>query len=364
MVSRDTTPHSILVTGNLGYVGPGVIAQLRASYPDTRLIGFDAGFFAHCLTGVDALPERLLDQQILGDVRELAEQALEGVDTVIHLAAISNDPIGNLYEHVTLDINHRASVEIARRAALAGARRFVFASSCSVYGASGAEARDESSPVAPLSAYARSKLDAEAELASLASEAFSVTCLRFATACGMSDRLRLDLVLNDFVASALSSGAIELLSDGSAWRPLIHVKDMARAIAWAAARHGSHGGEYLCVNVGSDAWNVRIGELASAVQAELPGVGVTFAEGAAPDTRSYRVDFSAFAALAPQKLQPQVGIEEAVQDVRDGLERMQFADPRFREGPLIRLRTLTCLREQALLDEELRWERRSAQLVA
>ena len=364
MVSGDTTPRSILVTGNLGYVGPGVVAQLRSSYPTARIVGFDSGFFAHCLTGVRALPERYLDGQLLGDVRDVPPHALEGVDTVIHLAAISNDPIGNLYERVTLDINHRASVSLARQAAAAGARRFVFASSCSVYGAGGTDARHEGSPVAPLTAYARSKVDAESELASHTSGRFSVTCLRFATACGMSDRLRLDLVLNDFVASALTTGAIELLSDGSAWRPLIHVADMARSIAWAAARDATDGGEYLCVNVGSDGWNVRIRELADAVRAALDDVEVTFAEGAAPDTRSYRVDFSAFAALVPPQLQPRVGIEEAVHSVRDGLIRMRFADPHFREGSLIRLRTLSSLRDNALLDEELRWQRGSSQLVA
>ena len=363
MSSRDTTPRSILVTGNLGYVGPAVVAQLRASFPAARIVGLDAGFFAHCLTGAEALPERHLDAQLIADVREPPAGLLENVDTVVHLAAISNDPIGNLYEQVTRDINYGASVALARAAAIAGARQFVFASSCSVYGASGAEARDESSPTAPITAYARSKVEAEDELMGLASQELSVSCLRFATACGMSDRLRLDLVLNDFVASALTTGAIELLSDGSAWRPLIHVEDMARAIAWASAR-GSDGGEGLRVNVGSDGWNVRIRELAEAVEAELDGVEVTFAEGAAPDTRSYRVDFSSFSALAPSHLQPRVGVEEAVRGVRDGLRRMGFQDARFREGPLMRLHTLSTLRSRGLLGADLRWQGDADQLVA
>ena len=228
------------------------------------------------------------------------------------------------------------------------------------------KARTESSQVAPLTAYARSKVEAEAGLTELASDAFSVTCLRFATACGMSDRLRLDLVLNDFVPSGLTTGAIELLSDGSSWRPLIHVADMARAIAWASARHPADGGAQLCVNVGSDGWNVRIRELAEAVSNELAGVEVTFADGAAPDTRSYRVDFTAFDALAPDHLRPQVAVEEAVRGVRDGLVRMEFRDPNFREGSLMRLQTLNGLRRRELLDAELRWQHGSepARLVA
>jgi nucleoside-diphosphate-sugar epimerase len=349
------TPQSILITGNLGYVGPGVVAQLRASLPDVRLVGLDTGYFAHCLTGVDALPERKLDCQLLADVRELPDEALAGVDTIVHLAAISNDPIGNLYENVTLEVNHRASFALARRAKAAGVRRFVFASSCSVYGASGAEARTESSELAPLTAYARSKVETERELQTLVDSSFSATCLRFATACGMSDRLRLDLVLNDFVASALTTGAVVLLSDGSAWRPLIHVADMARAIDWACSRDLTDSDPFLSVNVGSDEWNVQIRDLAEAVSDAIPDVGVTFAESAAPDKRSYRVDFTAFNALAPSHLRPQVGVEQAVNELCAGLERMAFTDERFREGKLIRLHTLNALRRQGLLDQELRW---------
>ncbi len=364
MRSLSPTPASILVTGNLGYVGPPVVAQLRAAFPEARLMGLDAGYFAHCLTGVEASPERHLDCQFLADVRQAPRGVLEGVDTVVHLAAISNDPIGNLYESVTLDINHTASVELARCARGAGVRRFVFASSCSVYGTTGDNARTEDSDVAPLTAYARSKIETERELELLADDAFSTTCLRFATACGMSDRLRLDLVLNDFVASAVSTGAIELLSDGSAWRPLIHVSDMARSIVWAATRESADSGRHLCVNVGSNEWNVRIRDLAEAVGSELPGVTVAFADGAAPDKRSYRVDFSAFTALVPDRLRPRIGLGQAVADLRAGLERMAFSDERFREGALIRLHTLNRLRDRGLLDEDLSWRAGATHLAA
>jgi nucleoside-diphosphate-sugar epimerase len=231
----------ILITGNMGYVGPGLVAHLRAVHPDATLLGYDSGFFAHCLTGADGLPERRLDAQHFGDVRDLPPHLLEGVDAVVHLAAVSNDPIGNRYEDVTMRINHEATVEVARRAREAGVRSFVMASSCSVYGAAeDGTPRDETSQVAPITAYARSKIASELDLEPLADDGFTVTCLRFATACGMSDRLRLDLVLNDFVAGAMASGRITVLSDGSPWRPLIHVSDMARAADWAIGRRLAH----------------------------------------------------------------------------------------------------------------------------
>ncbi|MEZ5099309.1 MAG: SDR family oxidoreductase [Thermoleophilia bacterium] len=348
------TPRRILITGNLGYVGPRVVSHLSRALPGAALVGIDAGYFAHGLTGVDALPERALAVQHYADVRAVPDEALAGVDAVVHLAAISNDPIGNKYEDVTLEINHRASVELARRARDAGVRSYVFASSCSVYGTGGDEARTEASEVAPLTAYARSKVVTERDVQELADDRFVITCLRFATACGWSERLRLDLVLNDFVASAVSTGAIVLLSDGTAWRPLIHVDDMARAIEWGVTRDPANGGPFVAINAGSDAWNYRIRELAEAVGEELEGVRVEIQGGAAADKRSYRVDFGRYRELAPDH-QPRVSLQEAVRGLRDGLARMGFADADFRASGLIRLRTLEGLREQGLLDERLAW---------
>ncbi len=343
----------ILVTGNLGYVGPSVMRRLRAAYPEVELVGLDMGYFAHCLTGPGVLPEAVLDVQHYGDVRSLPPGLLEGVDAVVHLAAISNDPMGNAFEEVTLEINHRATVELAWQAKVAGASRFVFASSCSLYGVAGEEARTESSPLNPLTAYARSKVMAERDLAGLADASFRVTCLRYATACGMSPRLRLDLVLNDFVACALASGRIVVLSDGTPWRPLIHVDDMALAALWALER-GESGGDYLAVNVGSDGWNYRVADLAAAVARLLPGVTVEINRDARPDKRSYRVDFGLYRSLAPDH-QPQVDLETAVSDLAEGLRGMGFSDPRFRESHLMRLRTLTHLRDRGLLTDRLTW---------
>ncbi|MFW6371438.1 MAG: NAD-dependent epimerase/dehydratase family protein, partial [Bacteroidota bacterium] len=205
----------ILIIGNMGYVGPGTVKQLRETYPDSELIGFDIGYFANHLTHTHILPEVRLNRQIIGDVRQFPAGILEGVDAIVYLAAISNDPMGAVYQEVTMDVNFRSAVRIAGLARAAGVKSFVYASSCSIYGAADDYPKTESDTLAPLTAYAKSKVAAEIGLAKLASKGFIVTCLRFATACGMSDRLRLDLVLNDFVAGAIISKEINILSDGT-----------------------------------------------------------------------------------------------------------------------------------------------------
>jgi nucleoside-diphosphate-sugar epimerase len=346
----------ILITGNLGYVGPQVVQRLRESREGAWIGGLDAGFFAHCLTGASAVPERLLDAQYFTDVRATPPEILEGVDAIVHLAGISNDPIGNAFEEVTLAINHRATVALAAGAKAAGVGAFIFASSCSIYGQADDAPRDEESELGPLTAYARSKALAEADLAELADESFTVTCLRFATACGMSDRLRLDLVLNDFVASAIAAGRIDIMSDGTPWRPLIHVSDMARAIDWAIGRSASSddASSYLAVNVGTDVWNFQVRELAEGVARALPGITVSVNPDAVPDKRSYRVNFAKFERLAPAH-QPGVDLQSAVLDLTEGLRRMAFRDVGFRGSQLARLPVLTRLRSMELIDEELRW---------
>jgi nucleoside-diphosphate-sugar epimerase len=327
---------------------------LRTVLPQAHLTGFDSGFFAGCLIDPRFFPEAALDEQKFGDIRRPPADLYTSVDAVVQLAAISNDPMGSKFERVTGEINMAAVVRAAQEARAAGARHFVFASSCSVYGAAGSEARTEDSPVNPLTAYARSKIASEAALAPLAAPDFIVTCLRFATACGFSPRLRLDLVLNDFVASALATGRITILSDGTPWRPLIHVHDMARAIEWAATRGPDQGGAFLTVNAGSNLWNYQVRELAEAVRAELGQVEVSVNPHALPDKRSYRVDFGRFAALAPGH-RPQETLPAAVRGLADGLRAAGFKDADFRQSNYIRLKVLSDLRAQNLLSEDLTW---------
>jgi nucleoside-diphosphate-sugar epimerase len=353
-VSRSFEPKGVLITGNLGYVGPSVVERLRLTRPNALLIGFDAGYFAHCLTGATAPPERHLDRQYFGDLRAFPAELLSEVDAIVHLAAISNDPIGNAFENVTYAVNCRATSALAARAREAGVRSFVFASSCSVYGFAEDAPRTEASPPAPITAYARSKVQAESDLRALAADDFCVTSLRFGTACGMSDRLRLDLVLNDFVAAAVASGRITLLSDGSAWRPLIHVRDMARAIDWALRRTPESGGPFLAVNAGRDEWNYRVRDLAEAVADVVRGAEISIKGGAQADRRSYRVSFDLFRRLALD-YQPQIELNDAVRELRDGLARMNFADENFRGSQLMRLKVIECHQRRGLLSDRLEW---------
>jgi nucleoside-diphosphate-sugar epimerase len=344
----------ILVIGNMGYVGPGTVSQLRSTYPDAELIGFDIGYFANHLTDTDFLPEVKLNKQIIGDVRKFPAEILEGVDAVAYLAAISNDPMGAQYEKVTMDVNYRSCVRIAEQAKAAGVKSFVFASSCSIYGAAEGLPKTETDTLNPLTAYARSKVSAEKELALLSNKEFTVTCLRFATACGMSKRLRLDLVLNDFVAGAIISKEINILSDGTPWRPLINVLDMALAIEWGIGRQASNGGEYLAVNTGTSSWNYQVTDLAEAVSKVVPGCRVTIKKDAPPDKRSYRVNFDLYKKLAPNH-QPKHDLHLTIQDLYDSISTMRQIDPKYRDSKFMRLKILASLREKGFLNENLNW---------
>jgi nucleoside-diphosphate-sugar epimerase len=355
MVNNNGRSKRILITGSMGYVGPALVRHLRNQFPDSKLIGFDSGFFAHNLTGTRRLPESLLDTVHFGDIRNFPAELLDGVDAVVHLAAISNDPMGKTFEAVTEAINEKASIALAKLAEQRGVGCFVFASSCSIYGAAEGRPRRESDPLNPLTAYARSKVAMENALRETNSGNMTVTCLRFATACGMSDRLRLDLVLNDFVASALATGEITVLSDGTPWRPLIDVGDMARAIEWAICRLPEQGGRFLAVNAGSNKGNYQVRELAEVVAAQLPGTKVSINREAPPDKRSYQVDFSLFAELAPSNL-PSRTLAQSVENLCVGLRGMGFSDSEFRSSPLMRLKTLNQHIADGRLSSDLRWQ--------
>lgn len=322
---------NILLTGNLGYIGPVVVNFFKNQFPHVHIKGLDAGYFKDCVMD-KALFEHEVDEQIIGDVRAISEEALVGIDAIVHLAAISNDPMGNEFGELTQQVNYEATARLAKMAKSAGVKRFVFASSCSTYGA-GADVCSEASAVAPLTVYARSKVQSEQALEPLADGDFQVTCLRFATACGASPRLRLDLVVNDFVASALTKGKIELLSQGTSWRPMIDVNDMARAFAWGCVRGGE---PFLIVNAGASNANYQIRELADIVAKVIGNVSVEIKAGAAPDKRSYQVDFSLYESQAVD-FTPQVSMTESVIQLVASLKRAQFDDAHFRESDFVRL---------------------------
>jgi nucleoside-diphosphate-sugar epimerase len=338
----------------MGYVGPAVARDLREHFPTAELIGYDNGYFAHCLTAASRLPESYLNVQHFGDLRDFPSALLDGVDAVIHLGAVSNDPMGNRFEQVTEEINFKASARLAELAAARGVRHFAFASSCSVYGAAGTAARTERDEVNPLTAYARSKIATEGVLATLSRGEMRVTSLRFATACGMSERLRLDLVLNDFVACALTAGEITVLSDGTPWRPLIDTRDMAAALRWAITRPLEQGGSFLVVNVGSDAWNFQVKDLADAVAAAVAGAKVHINDRAPPDKRSYRVDFGLFKRLAPAHV-PTRPLSDSIGALKDGLTAMGFKDRNFRNSDYMRLKALEQHMAAGRMLPDLRW---------
>lgn len=344
----------ILITGNMGYIGPCVEEQLLNSIPGVELIGLDIGFFAHCITNSKVLPETRIATQHFMDIRTISDTTLEGVDTVIHLAAISNDPMGNAFEEPTIAINATATEHFARSAKKAGVKRFVYASSCSMYGSAGETPRTEEAALNPLTAYARSKVASEKVIEKIADENFVVTSLRFSTACGMSERLRLDLVLNDFVAGAVVGKKVTILSDGSPWRPLIHIKDMARAIEWAALRESKNGGSFVAVNVGGNQWNYQVRDLAEAVADVIGGIDISINTDAQPDKRSYQVNFDSFASLAPNH-QPIYSLEKTIEELYKGLSEMEFSEANFRDTWFMRLKVLREHINAGRLTNDLNW---------
>jgi len=287
----------VLVTGNLGYIGPVLGRFLKEFFVSSTLTGLDSGLFSGCTTSLSRIGDTYYDCQLFKDVRDVGVGDLAGIDAVVHLAAVSNDPIGKNFEGATFEINLEASCAIARLCLKAGVGRFIFASSCSMYGVAGDHPKIEADKTSPLTAYAKSKIGVEERVRrELADGDIDVTFLRFATACGASDRLRLDLVLNDFVASAYKYNAISILSDGSPWRPLIDVSDMSKAIAWALIKPSS--GTPLSINIGSNEWNFQVGQLAEIVCTRIPGTKVHINLDTPPDKRSYRVNFDLYKKLA------------------------------------------------------------------
>ena len=336
----------ILVTGHLGYIG-AVLAPFVAE-AGHEVVGFDADLYHGCDFG--AAPGGVAGR--IGDVRDVEPSDLAGFDAVVHLAALSNDPLGSLDPALTLDVNAEGTLRLARAAREAGVRRFIFASSCSMYGASGTDdALDESAPLHPLTAYAESKVRAEEGLFALAGPKFVPVSMRNATVFGASPRLRLDIVLNNLVAWAHTTGRIRLLSDGTAWRPLVHVRDLAKtALALLDAPEERIRGEAF--NVGSDAQNYLVRDLAQIVS-RVTGCAVEMAEGSSADDRSYRVDFSKLHAAFPD-LSLDWDAERGARELAEAYRAVGLTEADFEGDRYVRLRRLQLLLEANELSTDLR----------
>jgi len=341
----------VVVTGNLGYVGTVMTPML--SERDFEVWGLDTGYYRDCILG--PIERTGVTNQIQKDLRDITVKDLAGADAIVHLGALSNDPTGELNPRLTDDINLKASERLARLAKEAGIARFVFASSCSIYGSSAGGQLDETSTMNPLTAYARSKVETEHALAALADDTFSPTFLRNGTAYGYSPRLRVDLVVNNLVAWAVTTGKVTLMSDGRAWRPLVHIQDMSRAViaALSVPRERVHREAF---NIGREQDNWQVRDIAEAVAKVVPGSTVTFAEGVSADTRNYNVSFAKVREQLPE-FEPQCSVEMGIVELYEAFKRFELDYARFDGREFTRLKQLLHLIQERRVDDELIWMR-------
>jgi nucleoside-diphosphate-sugar epimerase len=338
----------VLVTGHHGYIGSVMVPLLLET--GHEVVGLDTGLYEACGFG----DGRREVASVRLDLRDVEPRHLEGFEAVVHLAALSNDPLGDLDPQLTYDINHGASVRLAQAARDAGVERFLFASSCSLYGASGTDAPlTEDAPFNPVTPYGESKILVERDISLLATDSFSPVFFRNATAYGVSPFLRVDIMVNNLVGYAVTTGEVLIKSDGSPWRPLVHVEDICRAFVAALGvdRQRTHNQAF---NVGLSEENFRVREVADIVESVVTGSRVEYAAGASADARDYRVDFGKIQRVLPE-FRPRWTVRKGVEELYEAYRRHDLTADEFLGGRYVRLAEIKRLQDRARLDERLRW---------